>query len=78
MKIEIFGPGCPKCSVTKENVKKALAELKSNAEMVSVTDINIIIDKGIISTPALAIDGKILVQGKIASVEEIKNFIKKE
>lgn len=76
MEIEIFGPGCPKCNNTKENVKKALAELKKDAEMVKVTDINTMIERGIIHTPALAIDGKILTQGKVPTVEEIKKFIK--
>ena len=78
MKIEIFGPGCPKCNNTKENVKKALVELKKDAEMINVTDINTMIERGIIHTPALAIDGEILTQGKIPTVEEIKKFINRE
>lgn len=78
MKIEILGPGCPKCNNTQENVKKALSELNKQAEVVKVTDINAMIEKGIIQTPALIINGKIVMQGKIPTVEQIKQFIQKE
>lgn len=75
MKIEILGPGCPKCHNTEENVKKALAELNESVDVVKVTDINGIIDKGVMQTPALIINGKIVIQGKIPAVEQIKKFI---
>jgi len=77
MKIEVLGPGCPKCNVTFENVKKALSELGKSAEVVKVTDINTMLQKGIMQTPALIINGKLIVQGKIATVEQIKQFINK-
>jgi len=75
MKIEVLGPGCPRCANTEVNVKKALLELNKTAEVVKVTDINAMIEKGVIQTPALIIDGKIVMQGKIPSVEQIKQFI---
>lgn len=75
MKIEILGPGCPKCHNTEENVKKALSELNKTAEVVKVSDISEIIEKGIMQTPALIINGKIAILGKIPSVEQIKKFI---
>lgn len=75
MKIEVLGPGCPRCANVEANVKKALLELKKEAEIVKITDINTIIEKGVIQTPALIIDGKIVMQGKIPSVEQIKHFI---
>ncbi len=75
MKIEILGPGCPKCHNTEENVKKALSELNKVAELIKVTDINAIIEKGVMQTPALIINDKIVIQGKIPSVEQIKQFI---
>jgi len=77
MKIEVLGPGCPKCNATFENVKKALSELGKSAEVVKVTDINTMLQKGIMQTPALIINGKLIVQGKIATVEQIKQFINK-
>jgi small redox-active disulfide protein 2 len=75
MKIEVLGTGCPKCNTTTENVKKALAELDKSAEVVKVTDINQMIERGVMSTPALIIDGKVMAQGKIPKVEEIKVWI---
>jgi len=75
MKIEVLGPGCSRCANVEANVKKALAELKKEAEVVKVTDINAIIEKGVIQTPALIINGKIIVQGKIPTVEQVREII---
>jgi len=77
MKIEVLGPGCPKCNTTMENVKKALAELGKTAEVIKVTDINQMIERGVMSTPALIIDGKLMAQGKIPNVGQIKDWIQK-
>jgi small redox-active disulfide protein 2 len=77
MKIEVLGPGCPKCHNTEENVKKALLELNMQAEVIKVTDINAMIDKGVMQTPALIINGHIVIQGKIPTVEQVKQFIQK-
>ncbi len=76
MKIEVLGPGCPKCQNTEQNVKKALQELSLQAEVVKVTDINAIIERGVMWTPALIIDGKLVLQGKIPTVDQIKQLIK--
>ena len=76
MRIEVLGPGCSKCMSTEQNVKKALQELKLEAEVVKVTDIDMIIEKGAMWTPALVIDGKLALQGKIPTVEQIKQLVK--
>jgi len=75
MKIEILGPGCPKCHNTEENVKKALSELNKTADVIKISDINAIIEKGVIQTPAVIINDKITIQGKIPTVEEVKKII---
>jgi small redox-active disulfide protein 2 len=77
MKIEVLGPGCPKCNATMENVKQALADLGKNAEVVKITDIKTMIDRGVMTTPALIIDGKLMVQGKIVTMEQIKQMLQK-
>lgn len=76
MRIEVLGPGCPKCMSTEQNVRKALSELNMQAEVLKVTDIDVIIEKGVMWTPALVIDGKLALQGKIPTVEQIKQLVK--
>jgi len=76
MRIEVLGPGCPKCASTEQNVRKAVKELNLQAEVLKVTDIDVIIEKGVMYTPALVIDGKLVLQGKIPTVEQIKQLVK--
>lgn len=75
MRIEVLGPGCPKCQSTEQNVTKALQELSLQAEVVKVADIGAIIERGVMWTPALVIDGKLVLQGKIPTVDQIKHLI---
>jgi small redox-active disulfide protein 2 len=75
-KIEVLGTGCPKCQSTEQNVTKALAELKVQAEVVKVTEIDDILARGVMFTPALVIDGKVVLQGKIPTVDQIKQLVK--
>ena len=77
MKIEVLGPGCPKCHSTAENVKQALAQLNRADEVVKVTDIKTMIAKGVMMTPGLIIDGKVVLQGKIPTVEQVKELIQR-
>jgi len=76
MKIEILGTGCPKCKKLEENAKKAVSELKIRAEILKITDIGKIIEYGVMSTPALLIDGKTKAEGRIPDVDEIKKWLK--
>ena len=76
MKIEILGTGCPKCKMLEENTRKALAETGKKAEIVKVTEIDKIIGYGVMSTPAIVIDGDVKAYGKIATTEEIKKWLK--
>ncbi|MFH1126713.1 MAG: thioredoxin family protein [archaeon] len=76
MRIEILGTGCPKCRKLEENTRKALDETDKKAEVVKVTDINKIIDYGIMSTPAIVIDSEVKCSSRIPDVEEIKKWLK--
>jgi len=78
MKIEILGTGCPKCKKLTELVEEAINELGVSAEIIKVTDINKIIDYGVMVTPALVIDGDVMVTGKISSKEEITEWIEEK
>ena len=78
MKIEILGPGCPRCLATIEIVKKAVKNLKVNAEVKHVHDFEKFIEYGIMMTPAVVINGKTKIQGKVPTVEEAERMIKEE
>ena len=78
MKIEILGTGCPKCKKTKELTKEVINELGASAEIIEVTDLNKIIDYGVMITPALVIDGNVKIAGKIPEKEEITKWIKEK
>ena len=76
MKIEILGSGCPKCKQLEANAKKALEEAGKKAEVVKVTEIDKIIGYGVMSTPAIVIDGEVKAYGRIPTAEEIKKWLK--
>jgi len=78
MKIEVVGPGCPKCIATEKNVKEALKQLNIDAEVSHVYDMNEIINRGVMFTPAVILDGEIKASGKIPTVDEIKKILSSE
>ena len=75
MRIQVLGTGCPKCRKVAELAETAVKELGLDAELVKVTDINEIVNFGVMMTPALAIDGDIKVSGKVPGLEQIKDWI---
>jgi small redox-active disulfide protein 2 len=76
MKIEVLGTGCAKCRTTEKVVKKAVEELGIQAEVVKIEDLQEIIDRGVMMTPAVIINGEIKIVGHTPTVEEIKKLIK--
>jgi small redox-active disulfide protein 2 len=76
MKIEILGTGCPKCKRLAEGAEQAAKELGKPYELVKVTDIEKIIQYGVMMTPALLVDGKIKVVGRIPSSDEMKEYLR--
>ena len=76
MKIEILGTGCPNCVKLEYNTKKALEESNKKATVKKITKIEDIMGYGVMSTPAIVIDGEVRSYGKINSIEEIKKMIK--
>ncbi|MEM2918762.1 MAG: thioredoxin family protein [Candidatus Altiarchaeota archaeon] len=75
MKIEILGMGCEKCKKLEENARKASEELKIDVKIEKVTDISKIVEK-VTLTPAIVINGKVMAEGRIPEVEEIKKWLK--
>ncbi|MDP2078474.1 MAG: thioredoxin family protein [Sulfuricurvum sp.] len=76
MKIEILGTGCSKCKALEEATKQAVAQSGIFAQIEKVEDIMKIMEYGVMSTPALVIDGKVLSTGKSLNVNEIVEYIK--
>ena len=76
MQIKILGSGCPNCKLLEANVLKAIKEMKIKANVEKVTDIAKIIEYGVMSTPALVIDKKVVSYGKVLTSEEIKKLLK--
>lgn len=75
MKIQVAGPGCPRCQMTEKNVFNACAVLNLAADISHVTDRRQIQDLGVWTTPAVIVDGKIIVSGRIPSVEELEKIL---
>jgi len=76
-KIEVLGAGCPKCKQTVKIMEMAVAELGIDAKVEKVDDINEIISRGVVTTPAVAIDGKVVLSGKVPTLEEAKALLSK-
>jgi small redox-active disulfide protein 2 len=76
VKIEILGTGCQKCNALYDAAKQAVAELGFDVEFVKVEDIKEIMKYGVMTTPALVVDGVVKVAGKVPGKEEIKGYLK--
>jgi small redox-active disulfide protein 2 len=76
MNIQVLGSGCTNCKNLFELTKKAVAELNRIDEVEYITDVNRIIEMGLVSTPVLAINSKPVMVGATADIERIKELIK--
>jgi small redox-active disulfide protein 2 len=76
MVIRILGTGCPKCKKLEANAREALKQMDFPAEVEKVTDLNDIMQYGVMMTPGLVIDEKLKASGTVLSVDQIKRFIK--
>ena len=75
MKVEILGTGCPKCKQLAANVEEVLKELNLQAEVVKITELNKIMEYGVMLTPALVINGKVVSSGKVLTKDQVKSLI---
>lgn len=77
MKIQILGSGCTKCKLLEEHARAAVAELGLDAEVVKVSDIDEIMEMGVMMTPALAIDGEVKSVGKVLTKDQVIEYLKR-
>jgi len=75
IKIQIYGTGCPKCTQLAQHAETAAQALGLEYEVEKVTDINAIIDAGIMSTPGLGVNGVVKSTGRVLSPEAIKGLL---
>lgn len=74
-KIQVLGPGCPKCKQLAEQAEAAAKALGIEFELAKVTELKDIMAFGVMTTPALVVDGAVKVVGKVPSVEDIKKHL---
>lgn len=77
LKIEVLGKGCSKCEWLEKRVKEAVEKLGISARVEHVYDLDEIVSRGVVSTPALVVDGEVLVSGVVPSVEELSKLLSK-
>jgi len=75
MLIEVMGSGCAKCKRLEQNVQRAVKELGLKATVKKVEDVSEMMERGVMMTPALYIEGEPMVTGRVPSVDEIKELL---
>jgi small redox-active disulfide protein 2 len=78
MNIKVLGTGCAKCKSLEKVTREAVEELNLDASIEKVEDIQKIMEYGIIRTPGLVVDGKILVSGQVPKANELKDILTRE
>lgn len=76
MEIKVLGTGCRNCKKLLENVKAAVKQLELEARVIYVTDMIAIAECGLMRTPGIIIDGKIISSGKVLSIKELTTLLK--
>lgn len=75
MLIQVLGTGCPRCKKMEETARKAAEELNLDFLLEKVTEIDKIMDFGVMTTPGLVVDGLVKVTGKVPSPDEMKSIL---
>ncbi|PWJ92067.1 small redox-active disulfide protein 2 [Oceanotoga teriensis] len=76
MKVKILGSGCANCNKLEKNTIDALKDLNIDYEIEHVKDYEKIMGYGVMKTPALVVDEKVIISGRVSKKDEIKNLIK--
>jgi small redox-active disulfide protein 2 len=77
MEIKVLGPGCPKCQQTEKVVKEALAQAGVQAKVEKVTGMMEIAAHGVMMTPAVVVNGRVCLVGKVPSRQEVLDLLAK-
>ena len=74
-RIQVLGTGCAKCAKLAEQAEAVARELGLDYELEKVTDLNKIMECGVMLTPALVVDGQVKVAGKVPSIDDLKKLL---
>jgi small redox-active disulfide protein 2 len=77
MRIQVFGPGCARCKQLEEVTREALGALGEPAEVEKVERLDAMTEAGVLRTPALAVNGKLVLQGRVPGVRELVTLLSK-
>lgn len=77
MEVKILGTGCPKCKTLEQVTRDVIRQNNIDATVTKVEDIMEIMKYNIMTTPALVVDGKVVVKGRVPSADEIRQFLTK-
>lgn len=75
MDIKILGPGCANCHRLEERTREALSTLNLDAQVENITDVGDIASYGIMRTPGLVVDDRVVVSGRVPTVTEIQKLL---
>ncbi len=75
MEIKVFGPGCPTCTAAEKLVREVAAEKGVAADISKVSDLKEMMAAGVLSTPAVSVDGVVKLTGRIPTKEEVASWI---
>jgi small redox-active disulfide protein 2 len=75
MLVEILGSGCPRCFETERRARQAVRQAGLEAEIVKVTDVRALASRGVLATPAVALDGAIKLSGTLPTVQELVTLL---
>ena len=75
MDIKILGPGCKRCATLEERTAEALGELSLDASITKVTDVGEIAGYGVMATPALVVDGTVVVSGRVPTTSRLRELL---
>ncbi len=75
MKIQVCGPGCARCHLTEKNVIDACAALDLSADISHVFDVKDYAKLGVMMTPAVLVNGKVVISGKIPTIDQLKKIL---
>ena len=75
--VKVLGPGCPKCQELMKCTEQVVKDLGLDCTVEKVTDIQKITSYGVMMTPALVVDGQVIVSGKVPSMDDLKKLLSK-